>query len=50
MAIQITFGVILITMIIGHIYMKPVIEIDNENDQMIIHYWWKKERRTYVIK
>jgi len=47
---EIVFGIILIGMIVAHIYMKPVVEIDNENDQLIIHYWWKKERRTYVIK
>lgn len=47
---QIIFGVILMGLLVGHACLKPVVEIDNENDQIIIHYWWKKTRKTYVIK
>ena len=47
---QIISGVILIGLILAHAIMKPVLEMDDVNNQIIIHYWWKGTRKTYVIK
>lgn len=34
----------------AHAYIRPSIDMDRENNQIIIHYWWRKVRKTYVIK
>lgn len=40
---------ILILLLIAWLYFRPFVDIDNENDQVIIHYWWKGTRKAYVI-
>ena len=41
--------ILLIIFIAAWLYTRPNVDFDNENDQIIIHYWWKGTRKTYIL-
>mgnify|MGYP005990967751 CR=1 FL=1 len=39
--------IILIILVVAHMYFKP--KVDIEDDIVIIHYWWRGVRKTYIL-
>lgn len=41
---------IAICLLVVHALIKPSVDFDRKNNQIIIYYWWFRARKTCVLK
>ena len=42
--------IILLILLAAHALIRPKMDWDSPNEQMIIHYWWFGKRKTFIVK